>query len=275
MIIAVALLALLAKNGTKKIPREPSTNPEKPKSAGWIGYLALALIIAIWTVYGALFLLAVVWIMRQNPKRDSSHPVSDTEKNTAKRLYTWLFLSPLFTVPIFIISAISISSGSSVNQRVLTALIPLIFHIPLLLGFTSKSIFVVRHTQQSILLMAIRAGMASFSMSMGTSYPSEAILLFIFGNGALWLFSSIWGWDQIGRGECWLMKHKGESPVITTGAIEDLTPQVHIERSREFIGKYKAEEAKNHALSAFRRGDREVKQQAVQILTNLHEVEKF
>ena|SRR5688500_1811800 len=55
----------------------------------------------------------------------------------------------------------------------------------------------------------------------------------------------------------------------------NLSPQVHLERSVGLIRKYEADKAKKHALAAFRNGDRAVKRQAVEILTNLHEVEKF
>ena len=278
VVLAVAvLLMFMILSDNNKDARTASDKPVNRRNKGWkswIAFLGIALFIAIWTVYGALFFLATVWVMRQNPKRDSSFVVSDNEKNTAKRLYTWLLLSPFVTVPVFIISLISIYSTSSTDQRVLAALIPLIFHTPLLLGLTSNSTFVFRHSQQAILLMAIRGGVASLAINIGSD-PWNGIWLFLLGNGSLWLFGSLWGRSQVVRGECWLMRQKGEALKITTGAIEDLTPQVNIEQSTQFIGKYKADEAKKHALAAFRNGDRAVKQQAVQILTNLHEVEKF
>ncbi len=277
VLVVAVLFIFMVMSGNKKDSHTASDKRVKQSNRGWkswIAFLGIALFIALWTIYGALFFLAVVWVMRQNPKRDPSFTLSDTEKNTAKRLYAWLLLSPFVTVPVFIISLISIYSTSSIDQRVLAALIPLIFHTPLLLGLTSNNTFVFRHTQQAILLMAIRGGVASLAISIGSD-PWNGIWLFLLGNGSLWLFGSLWGRSQVVRGECWLMKQKGETLIITLGEFADLPPQVHIERSREFIGKYKADEAKNHALAAFRSGGSEVKQQAVQILTNLHEVEKF
>ena len=255
------------------------TKPKKTSSTGWkswIVYIVIAFILAFWSIVAALFFLGVVWIMRQNPDPDSGLGVGSTEKSTARRVYTWLFFSPFLAVPLFLFIIISSYSGSSSNnEKVLTALVPLLLHAPLLLGFTSKSVFVYRHTQQGILLIALRAGMAATALSIG-DYPEDGLGLFLVGNGLLWLFGSIWGWTQINHGECWWMKRKGEVVEIALkNQVENLAPQKHIEQSRDFIRRYNADEAKKHALAAFRSGDREVKRQAIQILETLDDVELF
>jgi len=276
VVLAVAVLVIfMVMSSNEKDSHTASDKPVNQSNKGWkswIAFLGIALLIALWTIYGALFFLAVVWVMRLNPGSDSSYTVSDVEKNTAKRLYAWLLLSPFITVPIFLYLISSVDSSTSINERVLIALIPLAFHTPLLFGLTSKSAFVFRHTQQSILLMALRASTAALVVNMN---PHPDLTLFWWGNGSLWLFGSMIARNQVIRSECWLMKRKGEAPLVATSGVKDLSPQIHIEQSREFILQYKAEEAKKHALAAFRSGDSEVKQQAVQILTNLHEVEKF
>jgi hypothetical protein len=241
--------------------------------AKWILPLFLALILAVWTIWGALFFLAVVWLMRQNPGSGTNFKVSENEKNTAKRVYTWLFWSPLLTVPVFIIAVIN-AYDSSTNLRVFATLAPLIFHIPLLAGLTSKSIFVYRHTQQGILLIALRAGIAALAIS-ASRYPEDGLWLFLLGNGALWLFGSIWGWNQVSRGDCWVMRRKGETVQVVAGVAGSLTPQVHLEKSREFIQSFKKEEARAHALAAFRTRNRDIRLQALQVLEVLEEVEKF
>jgi hypothetical protein len=53
------------------------------------------------------------------------------------------------------------------------------------------------------------------------------------------------------------------------------SPQIHLERSREFMERYDAPEAKKHALEAFRSGDRAIRLQAIKLLSALHEVEEF
>jgi hypothetical protein len=273
--MAVVLLAIILLNPNHKVIKYLQnrlgalTGPGLTK---WIVPIVVALILAIWTIWGALFFLAVMWLMRQNPGTDSNFKVSENEKNTAKRVYTWLFWSPLLTVPVFIVAVVN-AYDSSTNMRVLAALVPLIFHIPLLAGLTSKNVFVYRHTQQGILLMALRASVAALAVSI-SRYPEDSLWLFLLGNGGLWLFSSIWGWNQINRGECWLMRRKGEMSEILAG-VENLAPLVHLEKSREFIQSFKKEEAKTHALAAFRKGSRDIRLQALWVLEVLEEVEKF
>ena len=239
----------------------------------WLPYLFLALIVAIWTFWGALFFIVVVFLMRQNPGSDSSATVGENEKKTARRVYAWLFWSSFLTVPIFIIAIIS-AYDSSVNGLVFAALTPLILHTPLLFGLSSKSSFVYRHTQQGILLIALRAGLASLAVS-GGSYPDDGLWLFLLGNGTLWLFGTIWGLNQISRSDCWLMRRKGEGIDIAVDKAGNLAPHIHLQKSREFLNGSKKPEAKEHALAAFRRGNRENRLEAIQLLEALNEIEKF
>jgi len=239
----------------------------------WIPILIFFGLLGTGIASGALFFLAVLWVMTQNPAADASHRVGENEKRTARRVYTWLFWSPFLTVPFFI-AAIASAYDSSRNYLALAALAPLVLHLFLLSGLTSKSVFVYRHTQQGILLIALRASLASLAVIVG-SYPEDGLWLFLFGNGALWLFSSIWGWNQVGQSDCWLMRRKGESISVDAGKANGLSPKTHLEKSREFLQSFKKDEAKTHALAAFRSGNSEIRAQAVWLLDVLEEVEKF
>ena len=239
----------------------------------WIPALILASALATRTIWGALFLIIVVFLMRQNPGPDSSATVGENEKKTARRVYAWLFWSSFLTVPIFII-AIASAYDSSVDGLVFAALTPLILHIPLLFGLTSKSRFVYRHTQQGILLIALRAGLASLAVSVGR-YPDDGLWLFLLGNGMLWLFGSIWGRNQISRNDCWLIRRKGERISVAIDKAGNLAPHTHLQKSRDFLQGSRTAEAKEHALAAFRRGNRETRTQAVWLLEVMEEVEKF
>jgi hypothetical protein len=256
------------------VPLEPE-RPSAPKRKNWFVLIIIACIIGLWSAVAGLFFLAVVLVLRLNPGADVSFTTSNTDKKTAKRVYTWLFWSPIITVPVFIGAASSLAYSSSINEKVLAALIPLFIHVFLLLGLTSKSAFVYRHTQQGLLLMAVRAGVASLVAVNVESHIDYAVMLFFFGNGALWLIGSIVGWNQIFKGECWFMKQKGEKAIISPQGIPNLPVQKHLEQSRDSINRYKADEAKQHALAAFRSGDRDAKAQAVKLLRTLDEVEKF
>ena len=276
-LVLAGLVVFMLTSGDKKESQAASNQPINKRNRGWqawIPFIGIALVLAFWTIWGALFFLAVVWLMRKNPGPDSSFAVGDNEKKTARRVYTWLFWSPILTVPFFLFAILSAYDGST-NELVFAALLPLIIHTPLLLGLTSKSAFVYRHTQQGILLIALRAGMASLAISMG-SYSEDGLWLFLLGNGSLWLFGSIWGWNQIFRGECWRMKQKGETiATVSAEQVESLASEKHVEQSREFIRVFNKDDAKKHALAAFRGGDRAIRLEAVKILETLDEVEEF
>ncbi|SRR6266498_3029001 len=274
VIIVVLALGRLTFSGKKK---KLATTPSGKASRSWILYFAITLILAIWTIWAALFFFAVVWLLRQDPKPYSKEiPLpTNTEKKTAGLLYTWLMLSSIFAVPTFVLLLFNFSTYSSTNQRVLAALIPLIFHTPLLLGLASKSTFVFRHTQQALFLMAIRAGVALLTVSLANE-PFDGIWLFLLGNGALWLFGSLWGWDQIQRGECWFMKRKGQKLVSVAATTIDSPPMdQELKSMLKSLDAKEALAAKNKALQAFRTGSPESKKRAVEILYTLGEVEKF
>jgi hypothetical protein len=277
-LVGLALILLRPARGTanqiKQVASAGTARRPRRSWQSWLPYFGIALLLAIWTILAALFFLAVVWLMRQSPGPGTEFKVGENEKRTARRVYTWLFWSSLLTVPMFMI-ALFTADNTSTSGRVLAALIPLILHVPLLAGLTSKNGFVYRHTQQGILLISIRAAVASIAVSLG-QYTGDGLLLFLFGNGGLWLFGSIWGREQVNRGECWLMQRRGESIQTAVGSgVADLTPQVHLEKSREFIQQFKKEAAKAHALAAFRKGNRDDRLQALWALDVLEEVEKF
>jgi len=257
----------------------------------WILPIIIAIIISIKTVIGGIFFFVIVWFMQLNPKPYSkTWPApSDIDKKTAKRLYTWLLLSPFITVPIFVIMVLNLSRRPSINERVLSAVIPVLVHIVLLLGLNSKSPFVYRHTQQAIFLVALRTGMAALAVNID-SYPEDGLGLFIIGNGSLWLLSTIWGRNQIFRGKCWWMERKGETIITKVRDdsesemadlasefkhTQELSPKEHIHLSDLSLLRQDKYQAKEHALAAFQLGNEETKKQAVEILEELGEVEMF
>jgi hypothetical protein len=95
------------------------------------------------------------------------------------------------------------------------------------------------------------------------------------GNGSLWLFGTIWGRNQVVRGECWWAKRKGETIVHTIEQLERLSPQENIKHSKQLMQKSQDDAAVKHAFTAFRFGDSEIRKQAVDILDELGEVEIF
>ena len=274
-LIGLAMIVWPARDKSRKASDSLSA-PAAARSArrdwiSWLPYAGIALLLGIWTLWATAFFLLVVWLMRQNPGPETNFTVGENEKKTARRVYTWLFLSPLLTVPILILLLVAVY-GESTDRLVLAALTPLLLHVPLLAGLSSKNGFVYRHTQQGILLMALRAGSASLAASL---LDSGGIFLYLFGNGALWLVGSVLGWDQVNHGKCWLMAYKREMIELITSSLSKLSPQVHLEKSRELMQQFKKPEAMAHALAAFRKGNRDIRLQALWVLEVLEQVEKF
>jgi NADH:ubiquinone oxidoreductase subunit 3 (subunit A) len=274
VVVAIVTIVMLLEKDRQNKPKgmQKTSDMRSASKSGWnrwLPYFGIALLLAFWSFWISLLFLVTVWLLSQNPDINASHEISDNEKKTAKRVYNWLFWSPVITVPVFLIAY---DMAYQINELVFAALLPLIFHAPLLLGLTSKSAFVYRHTQQGILLIALRAGMAALFASL----PDDFLpVLFLLGNGSLWLFGTLIARNQVIRGECWLMKRKGEMLTISTSKITPQPANIHLEKSRAFIEQLKKNEAYEHALAAFRTGDRAIKQQAVQLLETLDEVEQF
>jgi len=285
VVTLVVILLKPNKNQAEGIQNESTRNSRQPKRdwESWIPYVAISLLIAFFTVWGALFFLSMVWILRMNPKpyqREIPYP-SKAESKSAIGTYTWLFLSPFLTVPTMIVATLNLDGHSSINQRVFAALIPLIFHLPILFKLDTKNAFVYRHTQQALLLVALRAGMASLAFSIGRH--GEEAWLFLLGNGALWLFGTTWARNQAIRGKCWIMKRKGETFLVQEDKTQTVevdqdtkhTPEKYIEYGRWYLKNSQNETAKEYTLKAFQQGKPDIKRQAVAILSQLGEVEKF
>jgi hypothetical protein len=243
---------------------------------GWVWPLLAAMLIALFTLGGALFFLSVVALLNLKPGQDASYTVGVQDKQTAGRIYTWLFLSPLLTVPCLGFTFVSPSIyADSFQGQSLSLLLPVILHAPLLLGLTSRNTFVFRHTQQGILLMAIRAASTLLLFGLLGDELNSAFGLFMLVNGGLWLFSSLWGWSQTRAGECWWLTRKGEVIQQPGASVSPTEAATHLNTSREFIRQFKKNEALEHALVAFRTGNRETRIEALQLLVALEEVEQF
>jgi len=289
IVFGIVIFSLVTKRGNKnnetdKAPVEP-TIPAKPKKKNWVWPIIIAVVLAFWSIVFALFFLSIVWVMRLDPKtysRKIPFP-SDKDRKRAKGTYTWLLLSPFLNIVVLLIALISsYSSRTSTNVWVIVALAPLIFHLPVLIRLDSNSPFVFRHTQQAILLLALRATTTSIALNIGR-YPEDGIWLFLLGNGLLWLFGSLWGRNQAHRGKCWWVKQKGEA-VLAKGENfqasdprQDVqhTPEKCIEYGKWYLKNNQKENARDYSLKAFRLGNSDARSQAVQILSQLGEVEKF
>jgi len=276
-ILFIIALAYISNRGNKK-KKDISTKSAKVKPGwkGWILPVIITIVLAFWSMVFALFFLAIVWVLHLDPMTDSKEIPFPSDKNRkrAKGTYTWLLLSPPLNVIIFIIVVINLSSRSSVNERVIAALIPLLVHLPVLIRLDYKSPFVFRHTQQAIFLLGLRASMAAFALNIG-KYPYDGIWLFLFGNGFLWLVGSFWGRGQAHRGTGWWINRKGEKVLAADAVpVEQSTESAETEEMLKSLNA-KGDTSKEKALNLFRTGTPEIRKKAVLILTELGEVEQF
>jgi len=288
-IIFATILFIIVSNceNKKKIEGSHSatnTINKKPGWKSWIWPVIIAILFSFWSVIFGLFLLANVWVMKLDPTTDSKKiPFpSDKDRKRAKGTYTWLLISAVPNILIFAIAVINLSSRSSANERVLAALTPLIIHLPVLIRLDFKSPFVFRHTQQAVLLLALRASTAALALNV-SRYPEDGIGLFLLANGFLWLFGSLWGRAQVNKGKGWWIEMRGETVLnqdsqnMSSDDVKDSqhSPEKSIEFSRWYLKNNNKEAAIHHALVSFRNGKKDIRGQAVQLLNELGEVENF
>ena len=147
----------------------------------------------------------------------------------AKGLYTWLWLSPLLTVPtlLFIVLTLALNSsfsrsyqaGSDQNKfllTLLTAVVAVLGSAAWLLVLLTRALdrqndFVRWHGRQALLLAGARTVVALAAGSLlatGANGQWTVVLsLVLLG---LWLIGTLWGQGQAAAGECSLMRWNGQ-----------------------------------------------------------------
>ena len=285
-LFGVAMSFLLRKQNEKKNETQNTSINDKPKRRGWAWPIIITILLSFWSVVFGLFFIAIVWVMRLDPKTDSKEiPFpSDKDKKRARGTYIWLLLSPFLNVIVLLIGVFnSYSSKTPTNEWVLIALLPLVLHLPVLTRLDSNNPFVFRHTQQAVFLLALRASMTALALNIG-SYPEDGIWLFLLGNGSLWLVGSIWGMYQAHHGTGWWIGRKGEKVLpkdvtptekpVTTVKSERSIPGSELESLLKSLNT-EGSNARQIALNAFHKGTPEQRKRAVLVLSQLGEVEKF
>ena len=163
--------------------------------------------------------------------------------------------------------------------------------VPLvLLSLLSKNLYVRRHTQQGLLLgLILWAGLfISNTSNLGCFVPLSLVLF-------VWVGGGIWGRGQVKRGECWLMRMRGEKdllprswaiqteqepelsgPVMSMAATDDSNdPAAAFIRGQTLLNHGQREKATKKFLFAFREGQSVLRSKAISELEKLGEVEIF
>jgi hypothetical protein len=200
------------------------------------------------------------------------------EEQRSQRFYLLLLLSPFITAPWAILGLSSLSYYASPNMRLIAASVPGLFFALLLFGWLSPHLYVRRHMLQALLLAGLRV--ASGALFLGFL---ESDFLWFLSNGSLWLFCSTWGWNQVVRGDCWLMRQLGEGKQLPrpwaeapTEVIDTLGKAQKALTTGKFLIECKEpKQAVAPLLTAFGTGAPDVRQQALARLETIGEVELF
>jgi len=156
---------------------------------------------------------------------------------------------------------------------------PGLVQVVLLIPLWSPYLFVRRHAQQACSLAVVR--ILSTVLIVGVT-RGALIGLWVVVNGGLWIFGSVWGLRQIKRGDCWLMRRRGEiselpRPWATAKAPEPAPAAPGPALPAEALPAGQDDRAATiEALrSAFRTGSPEERQRALEALKALGEIEEF
>ncbi len=151
------------------------------------------------------------------------------ERDNARKVYTWLWWSPLLTVPtLFILVSNEIGNEMVCSGRqyfdcdwdtaervtlVIAVLGSALWHLFLLGSARSKeSAFIRWHGRQALVLAGVRTVVPlAFVLTFGFWYET---LLFIPILLVIWFFGTLWGQNQAQRGDCSLARWFGHGDVL-------------------------------------------------------------
>ena len=145
-------------------------------------------------------------------------------KKRAANVYRWLWLSPLLTIPTFMVLILQDFGSQWVCQpRGTSCNFDLAFYISLVIAtlisgswhllalrkaFDPRTNPFMRwHARQALVLAGIRTVLPiAFGLAFGVSSESLWVIPLL---AAVWLFGTYWGQNQAHEGDCWLLRRWG------------------------------------------------------------------
>lgn len=201
-------------------------------------------------------------------------------------VYNWLFWSMIVLVPWTLIRLQTLPRygrrAASVGDWLLAVLLPALPHLILLLQLRSPYRYVRRHTQQALGLVGCSLLVMVFVALTRGGINCIWGGLFL----GIWTLPVIWGRPQVRRGDCWLMRVKGEGnelprpwaerPAAAIPAIDGLRdPHLVMGRAQVLRSTDQQERAVSYLLHLFRHTTGDLRQQALDALDQMGEVETF
>ena len=156
---------------------------------------------------------------------------------------------------------------------------PGLVQVVLLIPLWSRNLYVRRHAQQAFSLAVVR--ILSTVLIVGVT-RGALIGLWVVVNGGLWIFGTVWGLRQVKRGDCWLMRGRGEisdlprpwaAPKVAEPA--PMAPGPALPAETLPAGQDERAATVEALRLAFRTGSPEERQHALEALKALGEIEEF
>jgi hypothetical protein len=196
-------------------------------------------------------------------------------KIEARRVYLWLLLSPIVTMPYLLWQGFNISYQAGFGERLQAVATPLVLHFPLIAWLLSSQLFVKRHAQQGLILVLARFISAVLILGSGR-YIYRACSLMTWRGEDIYLPSSrdiktlkkeLKIIEQAARAKA--KRPKEKSPV------ERASAEGKLMTAQNYLLNGAADQAVGYFVEAFHQGDRATRREALQALEELGEVEVF
>jgi len=147
----------------------------------------------------------------------------NSEIQTAKDWYFWLWLSPVLTIPTLLVLLMVVSFSAGTNEMspwifpLVAVLGSALWHMILLIpAIGGKTEFVRWHGRQALLLAGARTALAlATALIFSLREDGFSLLLGFLLLVILWLGGNIWGLSQAKRGDCALMRWSGHGDGLT------------------------------------------------------------
>lgn len=205
-----------------------------------------------------------------------SGPKMKRVEKSARGVYRWLWFSLLLTIPTL---AVLLFSDTPISIAVMGSAL---WHLLLLRQALAKHPYVRWHGRQGLLLAALRTAVP---LGFGLLFNNEeGILLAFWLLIAIWLAGNIWVQNQVARGDCWLMRVRGQGeglPLKWPDNIQAASPaasarsQPSVERGMALLSEGHRGAAAAEFLAAFQAGDATSRGRAFEQLKSMGEVEVF